>query len=157
MFLGKRGEDKSLLIHRLIGVTSNSEIKSLGVEYYNLELEFQNKVNYLQFWGLSSHLEDNLDHFLKNASVIIFVFNYSDKESQRYIIDLYNSKFNFPSSTKLAFVGITNKEGKLKLWKDFASWAKEKSFAIHPVFLIKNEGISQLLRMIVQKINHEEG
>ena len=50
VFLGKRRVDKSLLIQRLLGSTLNSEHDSVGIEYYNLELEFQNKVHYLQFW-----------------------------------------------------------------------------------------------------------
>ena len=48
-----------------------------------------------------------------------------------------------------------DKKGKMKASRDFTNWAKEKEFNIHPVFLQKNEGISQLLQMIVKQINIE--
>ncbi len=156
VFLGKRGVEKSLLIQRLLGSNANSKHDSLGIEYHNLELEYQNKVNYLQFWDLSSHFEEKLDFFLQKASLVIFVFDFNDKESQRYLRNLYDANTSLFSSTKLIFVGITKKEGKLKTWKDFANWIKEKSFVIHSTFLLKNEGISQLLQMIVQVIDKEK-
>ncbi|MHA1931678.1 MAG: GTPase domain-containing protein, partial [Promethearchaeota archaeon] len=156
VFLGKRGIEKSLLIQRLLGSNANSKHDSLGIEYHNLELEYQNKVNYLQLWDLSSHFEEDLSPFLQKASLIIFVFDFGDKESQRYLRKLYDGNTSLFSTTKLLIVGITKKEGKLKPWKDFAKWVKEKSFIIHPTFLLKNEGISQLLQMIVQRINEEK-
>ncbi len=156
VFLGKRGVEKSLLIQRLLGSNANSKHDSLAIEYHNLELEYQNKVNYLQFWDLSSHFEEKFDFFLQKASLVIFVFDFNDKESQRYLRNLYDAKTSLFSSTKLIFVGITKNEGKLKTWKEFANWIKEKSFVIHPTFLLKNEGISQLLQMIVQVIDKEK-
>ncbi|MHA1945932.1 MAG: GTPase domain-containing protein [Candidatus Hodarchaeales archaeon] len=156
VFLGKRGVEKSLLIQRLLGYNAKSKHDSLEIEYHNLELEYQNKVNYLQFWDLSSHFEENLEIFLQNASLVIFVFDFNDKESQRYLRNLYDTNTSLFSSAKLIFVGITKKEGKLKTWKDFTNWIKEKSFVIHPTFLLKNEGISQLLQTIVQIIDKEK-
>lgn len=156
VFLGKQRVGKSLLVQRLLGSTSTSKHDSSGIEYYNLELDYKNKVNYLQFWDLSSHFEEKFDLFLRNTALVIFVFDFNDKESQTYIRYLYDANTNLFSSTKSMFVGITNKEGKLKTWKDFASWIKEKNFVIHPTFLLKNEGISQLLQMIVQLMDNEE-
>lgn len=155
VFLGKRGVDKSLLIQKLLGSASNSEHDSIGIEYYNLELDYQNKVHYLQFWDLSSQFDKNFDLFLRNTSLVVFVFDFKDKESQKYILKLYEVVTKF-LSVKLTFVGITNKEGKSKASKEFTNWTKEKEFLIHQVNLQKNEGISQLLQMIVQQVGHEE-
>jgi len=155
VFLGKRGVDKSLLIHKLLGSASNSEHDSIGMEYYNLELDYQNKTYYLQFWDLSSHFDEKIDLFLRNSSLIVFVFDFKDKESQKYLLKLHEVVNNF-LSVELTFVGITNKEGKFKASKEFTNWAKEKEFLIHQVYLQKNEGISQLLQMIVQNINHKK-
>ena len=156
VFLGKRKVDKSLLIQRLLGSTSNSEHDSIGIEYYNLEFDFQDKVHYLQFWDLSSHFDEKIDFFLRNTSLVVFVFDFKDKESQRYVLNLYEVITSILSSVKFTLVGITNKEGKFKASKEFTKWAKEKGFLIHQVFLQKNEGISQLLQLIVKKIDLEE-
>ena len=155
VFLGKRGNDKSLLIQKLLGSASNSKHDSKGIEYHNLELEYQNKVHYIQFWDLSSHFDEKIDIFLRNTSFVVFVFDFKDNESQKYVQKLHDVVTNF-LSIEMIFVGITNKEGEVKASKEFTKWAKEKEFLVHKVYLQKNEGISQLIQMIIQQIDHEE-
>ena len=86
----------------------------------------------------------------------IIVFDFKDKESQRYVLNIHEVITSILSSVKLTLVGITNKEGKFKASKEFMNWTKEKGFLIHQVYLQKNEGISQLLQLIVQQIDREE-
>ncbi|MHA1206430.1 MAG: hypothetical protein ACTSSO_02540 [Candidatus Hodarchaeales archaeon] len=155
VFLGKRGIDKSLLIQKLLGSASNSEHESKGIEYHNLELEFQNKVHYIQFWDLSSNFDEKIDLFLRNTSLVIFVFDFKDKMSQKYVTNLHELVTNF-LSVKVIFVGITNKEGKVKASKEFTNWNKEKEFPVHKINFQTNEGISLLLQMIIQQIDHEK-
>ena len=155
VFFGKREVGKTLLIRKLLGSTSSSEHNSVGIEYHNLELEYQNKVHYLQFWDLSSHLDDKFELFLRNTSLVVFVFDFKDKEYQKYLFRLHELVTNF-LSVEIIIVGILNKEGKSKVSKEFANWTKEKEFLIHQVNLQKNEGISQLLQMIVTESDHEE-
>jgi GTPase SAR1 family protein len=157
VFLGKQGVNKSLLVQKLLGSASKSEHDLLGIEYHNLEIEHQNKVHYLQFWDLSSHFDKELSIFLRNTSSIVFVFDFNDKNSQLYVQDLYGVIMDFLSLEKKIIVGLTNKVGKIKASKDFTNWIKEKEFLIHQVFLEKNEGISQLLQMIVQQLDKEAG
>lgn len=155
VFLGKRGKDKSLLIQKLLGSASNSKYDSKGIEYHNLELEYQNKVHYIQFWDLSSHFDEKIDIFLRNTSLVAFVFDFKDKESQKHVQKLHEVVTSF-LSVQMILVGITNKEGKFKASKEFTKWAKEKDFLVHKIYLPKNEGISQLIQMIIQQIDHEE-
>ncbi|MHA1512878.1 MAG: GTPase domain-containing protein [Candidatus Hodarchaeales archaeon] len=148
VFLGKRGIYKSLLIQKLLGSASNSE-------HHNLELEFQNKVHYIQFWDLSSNFDEKIDLFLRNTSLVIFVFDFKDKMSQKYVTNLHGVVTNFLSE-EVIFVGITNKEGKVKASKEFTNWKKEKEFPIHKINFQTNEGISLLLQMIIKQIDHEK-
>ena len=58
IFLGKQGTGKTSIIQRL--VTSKSDIEpqpTLGINYHNVELEYQNKKYYFQFWDISNAQE----------------------------------------------------------------------------------------------------
>ena len=155
VFLGKRGVGKTLLIQELLRSSSNSEHEPIGIEYHNLELKYKNKIHYLQFWDLSSNFDEKIDLFLRNTSLVVFVFDFKDKESQKYVINLYE-EVTKELSVKLIFAGITKKEGKAKASKEFTNWTKENEFFIHQVNLQNDEGISQLLQLIVKQIYHEE-
>ena len=155
VFLGKPESQKSLLIRKILGSTSESIPESTNIEYYNIEIEHQNDVHYLQIWNLQSQIEENLSTFLRNTSSVIFVFNYKDKETQSHIQSLHEQVTSFLSGFNIIFVGLQHKEGKAKASREFTNWIKENAFSIHNVYLPKNEGVSQLIRLIIQQFKQQ--
>ena len=153
VFLGKQGVGKTSIIRRLVASNVDTEyVPTLGIYYYNLELEYQKHNYYLQFWDISNSLDHQIKDFLKNSSVIVLIFDYSDKESHNYVNQIFATVRSSYPSVKILLVGNRSKGEKDKPPKNLNNLVSENSLTIYPMSPQNNSGMSLLLQAIVQDL-----
>ncbi len=155
VFLGKQGVGKTSIIRRLVASNVDTEyVPTLGIYYYNLELEYQKHNYYLQFWDISNSLDYQIKNFLFNTTAVVLVFNYSDKESHTYVNQLFEKIKEIHPSMKFLLVGNGSKEDHPKPPKNLNKLVNENNLMIYPMSPQNNAGMSLLLQAIVQDLPH---
>ena len=153
IFLGKQGVGKTSIIRRLVASNVDKEyVPTLGIYYYNLELEYQKHNYYLQFWDISNSLDNQIKSFLKNSSVVILVFDYSDKKSHEYVNQVFETVRSTSPSVRILLVGNRSKGEKEKPPKILNNLVTEDNLTIYPMSPQNNSGMSLLLQAIVQDL-----
>ncbi len=153
VFLGKQGVGKTSIIRRLAASNVDTEyVPTLGIYYYNLELEYQKQNYYLQFWDISNSLDYQINNFLPNTAIVVLVFDYSDKDSHKYIIQVFEKIKDTNPSMKFLLVGNKSKGEKDKPHKILNNLITENSLEIYPMSPQNNAGMSLLLQAIVQEL-----
>lgn len=152
-FIGKQGVGKTSIIRRLVASNVDTEyIPTLGIYYYNLELEFQKQTYDIQFWDISASLENQLTNFLRNTDIVVLVFDFDRKETYQYLMQACETIWDFNRSIKQIFAGTTRKDKDEKIPKDLANFSKEHVLPIYQISRNNNAGMSLLLQSIIQII-----
>ena len=157
IFLGKQGIGKTSIIQRLVTSTFDIEPQpTLGINYHNVELEYQNKKYYFQFWDISNALDDQLTTFLLNTSLVVLIFDYNEKDTQKNVNQLYNTIKEHNSDIPIIISGNRAKNTKQKIPKELSDLAKTEDQLIYPITSQKYDGLSVLLQAIVQNFHSSE-
>ena len=153
VFLGKQGVGKTSIIRRLVASNVEAEyVPTLGIYYYNLELEYQKHNYYLQFWDISNSLDYQIKNFLGNTAVIVLVFDFEDKKSHSYVNQLFVTIKEFNPSVKILLVGNRSKGEKENPPKQLINLVTENNLKIYTMSPQNNSGMSLLLQAIVQDL-----
>jgi GTPase SAR1 family protein len=153
VFLGKQGVGKTSIIRRLVASNVETEyVPTLGIYYYNLELEYQKYNYYLQFWDVSNSLEYQIKDFLHNTAVTVLVFDYKDKESHTYVNQVFSTIRESNPSLRVLLVGNRSKGEKEKPPKYLNNLVVENNLIIYTISPQNNSGMSLLLQAIVQDL-----
>lgn len=157
IFLGSSGVGKTSIIRRILDLEIDTEYKpTIGVRFHNLEIT-SGKNLYLQLWDVSGNESyyELYPSFLKDAAVVVIVFDYKNKESQVEFKQLYEKVREQISPTQILLVG-NNGVGQIKkIPKILDSWAKKLNLVIFPLSVQENTGHSLLLQNILEIIQRK--
>ncbi len=153
VFLGKQGVGKTSIIRRLVASNVDTEyVPTLGIYYYNLELEYQKHNYYLQFWDISNSLDYQIKNFLQNAAVVVLIFDFADRESHIYVNQVFETIKEANPFMKFLLVGNRSKGEKEKPPKNLNNLVNEHNLTIYPMSPQNNSGMSLLLQAIVHDL-----
>ncbi|MFX0182845.1 MAG: ADP-ribosylation factor-like protein [Candidatus Hodarchaeota archaeon] len=157
IFLGSRGVGKTSIIRRILNLEIDTEYQpTIGVRFHNLEIT-SDKNLYLQLWDVSGNesYRELYPSFLKNATAVVLIFDYKNKESQVEFKQLYETVIEHISPTQILLVG-NNGGGEIKeIPKILDSWAKKLNLVILPLSVQENTGHSLLLQNILEIIQRK--
>jgi GTPase SAR1 family protein len=153
-FIGKQGVGKTSIIRRLVASNVDTEYKStLGIYYYNLELEFQKQNFHIQFWDISASLENQITNFLRNTNIVVMVFDFNKTNSYQYLMQVFGTIREFNPEISFVFAGTSRKENDEKIPKDLSNFSKEHSLPLYQISMNDNAGMSLLLQAIIQMLS----
>ena len=156
-FVGKQGVGKTSIIRRLVASNVDTEYTpTLGIYYYNLELEFQKQNYHIQFWDISASLENQLTNFLRNTDIVVLVFDFNRKETYQYLLQASESIWEFNKSINLIFAGTTRKGKDEKIPKEISNFSREHNLPVYQISMNDNAGMSLLLQSIIQIISMKD-
>ncbi|MHA1967358.1 MAG: GTP-binding protein [Candidatus Hodarchaeales archaeon] len=158
VFLGSVKVGKTSLIRRILDLEPMSEYSpTIGVRYHNLDVQQDENIQYyLQFWDVSGNeiYNDLIASVLRRVSIVVLVFDYTNKQSQVDFMQLYTKICETVSPAQILAIGNKAEKPKDNVPKKMTFWVKEHKLKIFPVSAKDNIGISLLLQTIMQEIEN---
>ncbi len=154
-FIGKSGVGKTSLVNRLLVMEPPRDYTpTIGYRYFNLDINEEEDQFYLQLWDISGHrvYSEQLESNIRNAAIVVLVFDYNDQESQTELMSLYSRINEYISDSHIIIIGNKAEKVKSEVPKKIRNWVEENSFTIYPVSAINNTGITLILQTLLRII-----